>query len=120
MKLQEFVSETLREIIAGVKEAQASAQDNGALVNAAENRARDKDKHVSIRVGPGREITVPIRDIDFDVAVTTSDTSETQAGGGIMVAGFGLGAKGKSDTLNSCVSRVKFTVPLALPVNKPE
>ena len=33
MELKEFVSETLKEIISGVKNAQAFAQENGACIN---------------------------------------------------------------------------------------
>jgi hypothetical protein len=119
MKLQEFVSETLREIIAGVKEAQTYAKDNGAIVNPMpEHLVRDKDKYATVMVAPQEWECSLIKDIDFDVAVTSTDTSETQAGAGIFVAAFGLGVKDKSDTVNSCVSRIKFSVPLALPTNK--
>jgi hypothetical protein len=119
MKLQEFVNETLREIIAGVKEAQTYAKDNGAIVNPMPEH-RDKDKFATIMVAPQKWECSPIKDIDFDVAVTSTDTSETQAGAGIFVAALGLGVKDKSDTMNSCVSRIKFSVPLALPVNSGE
>lgn len=101
MKLQEFVSETLKEIIAGVMEAQAYARDNGANVNA-----------------PTEKIFPSAKEVEFDVAVTSTDTSETQASAGIFVAALGVGAKGKSDISNSCVSRVRFSVPIALPRQK--
>lgn len=121
MKLQEFVSETLREVIAGVKEAQAYAKDNGAVINPEpEHLVLEKDRYVNIMVAPQSWVCTPIEDIDFDVAVTSTDTSETQAGVGIFVAALALGVKDKSDIVNSCVSRVKFSIPLALPVNKPE
>ncbi len=98
MKLQEFVSETLKEIIAGVKEAQTYAKDNGAAVNE------------RIRGAP-----CDPKPITFDVAVTSTDASENEAGAGIFVAALGLGVRDKSDTLNSCVSRVRFDVLVRLP-----
>jgi hypothetical protein len=121
MKLQEFVNETLREIISGVKEAQMFAKDNGAVVNPQESGARkDKKSYTDVPLSNGPKDArdwrqVPIQDIDFDVAVTSTDASETQAGAGIFVAAFGFGVKDKSDTSNSCVSRIKFSVPIALP-----
>ncbi len=116
MKLQEFVNETVKEIIAGVKEAQAYAKANHAEVNPRESGGgQEKKAYADIFVGRERWVTVPIKNIDFDVAVTSTDTSETQAGVGIFVAALGLGVKDKSDTLNSCVSRVKFSVPLCFP-----
>ena len=50
--------------------------------------------------------------------MTVTDMSQAQAGIGIFVAGFGIGTKGKLDALNSCVSRIRFSVPVALPVDK--
>ncbi len=97
MKLQEFVNETLREIITGVKEAQEYAKDNNATVNASP------------------AIGTPIKEVEFDVAVTSTEGSEAQAGTGIFVAGLGLGAKGKLDTSNSSVTRIKFSIPVCFP-----
>jgi hypothetical protein len=112
MKLQEFVKETLREIIAGVQEAQTYAATTGARINPDEDHARANTSYIDTSDGG----IAPIKEIDFDVAVTSTDTTEAQAGAGIFVAALGIGAKGKSDTLNSCVSRIKFSVPIALPV----
>jgi hypothetical protein len=112
MKLQEFVNETLREIIAGVKEAQAYATGNGAIVNPGQSAGGDGKLYSRERTGN----LLPITDIDFDVAVTSTDTTEQQAGAGIFVAGFGIGTKGKSDASNSCVSRIRFPVRIVLPV----
>ena len=97
MRLQEFVSETLREIITGVREAQEYAKDNNVTINA----------------GPG--IGAPIKEVEFDVAVTSTEGSEAHAGTGIFVAGLGLGAKGKLDSSNSSVTRIKFSVPVCFP-----
>jgi hypothetical protein len=116
MKLQEFVNGTLREIIAGVKEAQAYAKENGGVVNPGHTKSDNTDTYSRSAAGGVLSVTK----IDFDVAVTSTDTSETQAGAGIFVAALGFGVKDKSDTVNSCVSRIKFSVPLVLPVNKPE
>lgn len=98
MKLQEFVSETLKEIIGGVKDAQEYARNNKAKVNA-----------------PMAGTLPDTQKVDFDVAVTSTDTSKTQAGAGIFVAALGIGAKGKSDSSNSCVSRIKFSIPVYFP-----
>jgi hypothetical protein len=112
MKLQEFVSETLREIIAGVKEAQTFAAANGSQINPREwGEATNRKLHAR---GPHNE-AVPIREVDFDVAVTSTDTTEQEAGAGIFVAAFALGAKERADISNSSVSRIKFSVSVVLP-----
>ena len=77
MKVEEFVSETLREIIGGVKEAQAYAKDNGAMVNPEAGWRRNNVPHVAVH-----GYLAAVKELDFDVAVTSTDSSETQAGAG--------------------------------------
>jgi len=115
MKLQEFVKETLREVIAGVKKAQTYAADNGAEVNPAAATKQPGKRRVPGSAGG----FVVVQEIEFDVAVTSTDTTEGQAGVGIFVAGLGIGAKGKSGASNSRVSRIRFSVPIVLPVQNP-
>jgi hypothetical protein len=109
MKLQEFVCETLKEVIAGVKEAQTYAASAGAKVNPEQDRPKGKTGYVI-------DSSVPVQEVDFDIAVTSADTTETQAGAGVFVAALGIGAQGKSDTSISSINRIRFSVPLALPV----
>lgn len=51
----------------------------------------------------------------FDVAVTSTDGTETKGGWEIMIAPIRVGTQGKSDHNESFVSRITFQVPLALP-----
>lgn len=53
--------------------------------------------------------------VDFDVAVTTVESEQSKGGAGIFVAGLGLGGQIRSDAQNTVVSRIKFSVPIALP-----
>ena len=114
MKLQEFVSETLNEIIAGVKKSQKYAESQGAWVSP--KLSHMGGKTVSRYVAEGTRTS--IETIEFDVAVTSAEESATEASAGIFVAAIGLGAKGKSDTSSSSISRIRFSVPLGLPVQR--
>src|ERR1700730_8705593 len=82
MDLQSFVTETLKQIAAGVRQAQ-------------------KDQ--------GEGATGSSQNVDFDVAVTTSEGSDKKGGAGVFVAGVGIGAQGSSSAASSTVSRIKFT-----------
>jgi len=53
--------------------------------------------------------------IEFDVAITASDTSSVEGGAGISIAPLRLGGSGTSESQQQSVSRVKFFVPLTLP-----
>jgi len=114
MKLQEFVNETLKEIIAGVKESQKYAASEGAWVSP-HMRARGDKTSIRYLAETGG---ANIEQIEFDVAVTSTEGSATEAGVGIFVAAFGLGARGKSDESSSSISRIKFSIPLGLPMQE--
>jgi len=93
MELKEFVSETLLQIIEGVKIAQST------------------NTGTNVQIAPGGNYGK----IEFDVAITTTDTTEAKAGVGIFVAGVSLGAQAKGGISNQTLSHIKFDIPLILP-----
>jgi hypothetical protein len=107
MKLEEFVSETFRSIIDGVRSAQRHAKDVGAEVapRGATSALR------SYRDG----VDEPIQLVEFDVAVTSSEGAETKGGVGVFLAPLALGSQGRSEAQNVSVSRIKFAVAIVLP-----
>lgn len=99
MELQDFIAETLKEIISGVRRAQESAIDLGAKIN------------------PRGGSIVEMRNVQFDVAVSTSEGAEKKGGIGVFVGPVGsVGSQDQSDLASSSMSRIKFSVPLKLPV----
>lgn len=94
MDVKEFVSNTLKQIIDGVVDAQRHADQNNAVV-------------------------APYHDyrkaIGFDIAVTVVEGKETEGKAGISVWSIGAGVTGKSESSNSTVSRIKFEIPVELP-----
>ena len=113
MKLSDFVSQTLTELIDGVKKAQRYGREQGAEINAniASGIVREQKRLPSQTGGV-------IEFIEFDIAVTSSEGEQTQGGVGVFVGPIGLGAKGKSESQNSSVNRIKFSVPIAFPPNE--
>ena len=99
MDLKEFVSETIKQVVDGIVEAQLYAEEKKA------------------KVVPFiyKEVLEDIHTIDFDVAVTASKGSASKGGAGLFVGPVALGAKGESNTSDSSISRIKFKVPLELP-----
>lgn len=103
MELKEFVAESLRQIIEGVKAAQAAP--DGANVNAA-----------SVTPLSGNNIVHAFSSgtftmVQFDVAVSAEASGK--AGGSVKVWGIGGEAGGERKTGN--VSRIAFAVPVRLP-----
>ncbi|MEK6686370.1 MAG: hypothetical protein AABY99_08265 [Pseudomonadota bacterium] len=111
MKLKDFVAETLKEIVDGVVEAQKYYKEKGGSINSSS---------ITFRTDHGLQIWnsengQPVQQIEFDVAVTTTEGTETKGGIGVFVGPVGLGSQGKSDATNSSSSRIKFSVPILLP-----
>jgi hypothetical protein len=111
MKLKDFVAETLKEIVDGVVEAQEYYKAKGGSVNSSS---------ITFRTDQGLQMWdsengQPVQQIEFDVAVTTTEGKETKGGIGVFVGPVGLGSQGKSDATNSSSSRIKFSVPILLP-----
>ncbi|HEY8749795.1 MAG TPA: hypothetical protein VIM11_17560 [Tepidisphaeraceae bacterium] len=114
MDLKEFVSETIKQIIDGVVAAQEYGRAKGARVN---------PLHLPVRNSHGVMQSVNYRadvahPVEFDVALSTSDGTQTKGGVGLIVGILTLGSSGQSKNDNEVVSRVKFTIPVVLPTEK--
>jgi hypothetical protein len=111
MQLKDFVSESIKQIIDGVSDAMEHAASKGGRVNPA--RQIVNSNNASSRFD--RASGVSIETIEFDVAVTVSEGTQTKGGIGVFTGFVGLGSQGQSDASNLSVSRLKFVVPIALP-----
>lgn len=112
IQLEDFVSETLKQIVNGVKAAQACSGKNGASINPSTLDFRTDQGEVRLYDRTSGRIA---QEIDFDIAVTTTEGTKTKGGIGIFVGPVGVGSQGQSDAMNSSMSRIKFKVPLLLP-----
>jgi hypothetical protein len=107
MDLETFIAETLRQIVKGVKTAQQHDDCKGAYINAVQLRPS--------------AFTEGVREIEFDVALTVSEEKEKQGKANIGIASyFGAGGQASSTAANTSVSRIKFSVPVFLPVSSPK
>lgn len=103
MELEQFISQTLSEILKGVQNAIAATRDTKGVINPCWGGVDDiGQQHV--------------QDVKFDIAVTVSDKSTASAGGGIKVVGLSLGASGGEEFQSSHISRIQFTIPIVPPV----
>jgi hypothetical protein len=112
MKLQDYISETLKQIILGVKDAQEFAKDQGAIIN-----GQDWDVYSSSAtyLVYHDQYSGPIQTIEFDVEVTTAESDSAQGGIGIFVGPIGVGTKGQIDSKNSSMNHLRFNIPIKLP-----
>ncbi len=112
MDLKEFTKQALIQIAEAVNESNASISNIGAFVvssnaNNISNRMWANDKsglpHASI-------------DVEFDIAVTATNEEGSKAGMLAVASILNLGASSEDKTAHQEISRIKFSIPLALPV----
>jgi hypothetical protein len=112
LKLEEFISETLKQIINGVSEAQLYALEKNACVNPSGLTFRTDQGQIRLYNPQTGDIA---QEIHFDIAVTATEGTGTKGGVGVFVGALGLGSQGQSEKESSIVSRISFDVPVILP-----
>lgn len=114
MELQEFIKESLVQIVRGVEGAVEALEDTTAIISP--SRYHCTEHHAfKYEQQENRKYRRSVQLVDFDVAVSASEGKETKGGIGVVVASFTLGTTGKSDATSGTVSRIKFRVPIVLP-----
>jgi hypothetical protein len=97
MELEKFVSETIKEIVSGVKQAQEEVVELNGKVN------------------PYTRSADTIQNVDFDVKISTSDETATEGGIGIFVGPVSVGSRGESENKEKSVGTISFSIPVELP-----
>ena len=114
MELKEFVKQTLLQISSGVSESQDAVRRLGGVVNPSTPTGRPTDASYFITIGSGQHVFL----VDFDVAVSATDAIEGGGDASLAVVGlFSAKGGGKKTKSSESTSRIKFKVPLALPVD---
>lgn len=114
MELDEFISTTVKSIIKSINDSKEYAEANGAIINPI-IMEHNYDAYHSIWRKDGKDGRRGLTKIDFDVAVTASSEEGNKVGGGIKVQVFSLGASSTETEKNQTISRIKFSLDVALP-----
>ena len=110
MELETFIKETISSIAKATKSLQDELQDIGVLINPPTNGA---DRETTVP-DDNRYHHRPVRDVEFDVAVTASSSGSGKAGASAKLYIVNVELGGGASTASETVSRVKFKIPLAL------
>ncbi|MGM4983242.1 hypothetical protein [Rhizobium sp. 11_C7_N12_5] len=108
MNVKDFVSASLKEILAGIEDAQKATGGGGI-------NAKLGGKESSGSLINGGETGMFTR-VDFDIAVSV----ETNGKGGGNLKVFGVGIEGGVDHKSGTASRITFSVPVRLPLGDSE
>ncbi|WP_300349131.1 hypothetical protein [uncultured Alcanivorax sp.] len=121
MNLKDFISESLVEIVEGISDAQSRIGASKAkVVPCVDNIFTDTQYGgTNSAIGWTNEGDL-IQSVEFDVAVTAVEGTETKGGIGVAAGIFALGSQGKSHENSQSMSRLKFMVPVSLPMHGEE
>ncbi len=110
--LEDFVAETLSQIIRGVQKAQDAVAGTGAMVSPQMQSLSTKD---TIGQALGGHSTQPVYNVDFAIAVTVSEKAASSGGLAFIIGVVTAGAHAKSEQDAGSTSRIRFSVPIVLP-----
>lgn len=111
MQLKDFISETLSQLIGGVVEAQEKAQASGGRVSP---HVRNPSDSKSLYGRTNDQL--PVIFVDFDISVEAQETTGTKGGIGVVTGMFNLGSAGESKENRQSMNKIKFSIPVALPL----
>ena len=111
MDLKEFTKQTLLQIVEGAHEA------NNALTSSSARVLIEAPRHANKYIYNSSDVALNVIDVDFDVAITATETEGNEGGGGLKVAGLlSFGGNSENRVENQTISRVKYTIPLVLDI----
>jgi len=111
IQLEDFVAESLSQIIKGVSSAQKSIKGSSALINPVGSFVfkDNRGKQLEFNFKPTPQV------VEFDIAVTATSGDNAKGGIGVFIGSVGLGVQAESNMINSIVNRIKFSIPIYLP-----
>jgi len=116
MELQEFITESITQIIKGTKDAQEKLKDLGVIISPQLSFTTFLNKRDDLSNSQSGNAII----IEFDIALSTSKSNEKTGKAGLVVASVGIGGHFKKSNTNNTISKIKFPIPITLPFFKPD
>jgi|MTBAKMStandDraft_1061839.scaffolds.fasta_scaffold08337_4 hypothetical protein len=112
MQLQDFIKESLLQIINGIAETQKQKLPHNAEISPYITVENIRTTEKKMKPQYTWQHATPVK---FDIAVTAEESTGTKGGVGVVAGIFALGSQGQSDNLNSSITRIQFEIPIILP-----
>ena len=116
MDLKDFVKETVKAITLATHELQDELKDAGAIVNPPTTGSGND----TFQINGTNHTFRRVQNIEFDLALTTSSSTSGDGKAGMKIFVLEASAGASHARTSEEVSRVKFSIPLALPPSDQE
>jgi hypothetical protein len=115
MELKDFISETLSQIVTGVVDAQTkvATAGKGGAINPYVHAPHDIKSTYA-----WTNSKEPVVLVDFDIAIAAEQGTDTKGGIGVVAGIFAFGSQGQSKENQQSTNKIKFSVPVMLPLHK--
>lgn len=108
MELKQFIKAAITDISEAISELQEEL-DNGAIINPQEETG-NLNEHIEINDKFSR-----IERLNFDVAVTASESTGASGGAKAGISVFGAKINGETSAKSEHASRLTFSIPVVFP-----
>ena len=108
MELKDFVTETLMQIIEGIKDAQEKSSELGAIINPRSITGSTLSAVVKDR-------THSVQEIGFEVALTSTTDENSKKCIGVALGSVGIGANKTQGEKEVSATSVRFSIPITRP-----
>ncbi|MCF8468015.1 MAG: hypothetical protein K9G33_11475 [Sneathiella sp.] len=110
MDLKEFIIETISAIADATNELQTSYESEGVIVNPPTSHDGASVFEIDSQVYTFRHV----KDVNFDVALTVGSSIDAEGKAGLKVFSAEIGGSTGASKAKEQVSRVQFSIPIAL------
>lgn len=114
MNLDDFIFETVSQIVNGINRVNEQYAESGAKIDS-RNLNFSGSKNGGGIVYSDRTDGEVIENVQFDVAITASENEKGKGGIGVYFGALGIGGQIQDEVGTTEVSRIKFSLPLYLP-----
>lgn len=112
MELKDFIQGALQQIIDGIEACQEHQETLGAIVNPGSLLHREGIGLITHIDNIQRQV----RNVDFEVGITSTEKSGGKTGIGVSFSGIGIGGQKSNEMGNAASTSLKFSIPVAFPV----
>lgn len=117
IELKDFISETIKQIAMGIETASKECADYDVIINP------------NITIGSSGDYCIPrepehvhiqrrVQSLDMEISVVVSESKEKQGKAQIGISSIGAGINRSNNTQSANENKVRFSIPICLPMTK--